>query len=91
MNSTNADSLLVTGVRVLAKLNSLWIRGSWVLCTNVGSKLFVTLGFVILRAYNIEAVKNREFAVSPSQPFVEQTMQCRLTQKFGFGIFAPKL
>ena len=43
------------------------------------------------RGYNIEAVKNREFAVSPSQPFVEQTMQCRLTQKFGFGIFAPNL
>src|SRR6266404_1511778 len=29
-------------------LFSLWLRGSWVLDTNVGGKLFVTLGFVLL-------------------------------------------
>ena len=29
-------------------LFSLWVRGSWVLSTNVGGKLFVTLGLVLL-------------------------------------------
>ena len=51
------DPLFVSHVRSLyhnllsdcCDLFSLWTRGSaWVLDTNVGSKLFVTLGFVLL-------------------------------------------
>jgi hypothetical protein len=44
------------------------------------------------RAYNIEAVKNREFAVWASNLLSRKLYGVDLyTQKFGFGIFAPKL